>query len=156
MIIISPYSKQLISKKRNPKNYPYWKELTSAIKENEIIQIGVTGEEQIVKDFRKNLPLKQIEDLVRQCELWMSVDNFFPHLAHHIGKPGLVIFGVSYPNIYGYPENINILKDRKYLRKNQFDMYDSCLFNEDVFLKPNDIIVKIKTLLDKIREQIGK
>jgi hypothetical protein len=40
MIIISPYAKALLSKKQNPKNYPYWKELISQIKEP-IIQIGI-------------------------------------------------------------------------------------------------------------------
>ena len=49
MIIIQPYAKPLVNGKRNPKNYPYWKELISKIKEP-IIQIGVEGEEQLVDD----------------------------------------------------------------------------------------------------------
>jgi len=54
MIIISPYSKKLMSGKNNPKNYPYWKELIRLIKEP-IVQVGIEGEDQLVDDFRKAL-----------------------------------------------------------------------------------------------------
>ena len=76
MIIISPYSKALRNGKRNPKNYPYWQELIELIKEP-IVQIGIEGEEQLVPDFRKNLSLSELRELVNQCRTWISCDSFF-------------------------------------------------------------------------------
>lgn len=134
MILISPFTKK-------PKNYPYWKELVREL--DDVVQIGVDGEEQLVDDFRKNLPLKEIEKLVKKCDYWISVDSFLPHLAHHIKKPGVVIWALSDPEIFGYKENLNILKDRKYLRANQFYTWDKELVNEDAFLKPKEIIKQI-------------
>lgn len=151
MIIISPYSRKLRNGKRNAKDYPYWNELIKLINYDNIIQLGVDGETQLVKDFRKNLSLKEIKSLVIKCNFWISIDNFFPHLAHHVGKKGVVIWGYSDPNIFGYHDNLNLLKDRKYLRENQFDIWESCEFNPDVFLSPekiyNEIMLSEYTIL---------
>ena len=81
MIIISPYSKQLRSGKMNPKNYPYWKELIKLLSQENIIQVGITEEQKLVDDFRKNLSLDELLLLIKECKYWISVDNFFPHLA---------------------------------------------------------------------------
>lgn len=144
MIIISPYSKPLRNGKRNAKNYPHFSELIIRLlkEDKEIIQIGIEGEERFkgVKEFRKNLSLKEIENIIKECDYWISVDNFLPHLAHHVKKPGVVIWGVSDPNIFGYPENLNILKDRKNLRQRQFDIWEIIAFNPSVFLSPDQII----------------
>lgn len=148
MILISPFSRAMRDKKENPKNYPYWVELINLfLEENdreEIIQIGVSGEKQFVQDFRKDFPLKNIERLINQCEFWISVDNFFPHFCHHLGKKGVVIWGMSDPNIYGYTENLNILKDIKYLRKNQFDFWENYTFDKEVFLEAEKVFEIIK------------
>ena len=119
MIIISPYSKALLSGKQNPKNYPYWKELIEMIDEP-IIQIGIEGETQLVPDFRKNLPITELRKLIQECRTWISCDSFFQHLGWDEGKKGIVLWGVSDPLIYGHPENINLLADRKHLAENQF------------------------------------
>ena len=63
MIVISPYSKKLLNGSRNPKNYPYWKELIALIDEP-IVQVGVDGEEQLVDDFRKNLTIPELKALI--------------------------------------------------------------------------------------------
>jgi ADP-heptose:LPS heptosyltransferase len=139
MIIISPYSKQLRNGQNNPKNYPYWKELINLIDEP-IIQVGIEGEQQLIEDFRQNLSLNQLKDLILQCRTWISVDSFFQHFAWDIGKYGIVLWGQSDPNIFGHPENINLLKDRKYLREKQFWIWEQCDYNMDAFVKPNEII----------------
>lgn len=143
MIIVSPYSKKLRSGNANPKNYPYWKELISLIDQKNIIQVGVDGEDQLVPDFKKNLSIDDLLVMISNCKYWISVDNFFPHLAHHVKKSGVVIWGRSDPKIFGYPENLNILKNRMFLRPNQFDTWDSCVFDPNVFVKPHEIIKKI-------------
>lgn len=140
MIIISPYSQKLRNGKINPKNYPYWKELISLIDE-QIIQVGVTGEEQLVPDFRLNLSMNELKELVLECRTWISVDSFFQHFCWDLNKPGIVLFGQSDPNIFGHSENTNLLVDRKYLREKQFWLWEQADYNEECFVKP-EIVIK--------------
>lgn len=139
MIIIAPYAQKLRNGLNNPKNYPYWKELVSLIEEP-IIQVGVEGEEQLVDDFRKNLNLNELETLVLQSRTWISVDSFFQHFCWDLSKPGIVLWGQSDPLIFGHPENINLLKDRSYLREKQFWLWEQCDYKEDCFVKPKEVI----------------
>lgn len=139
MIIISPYSKKLRNGQENPKNYPWWPELVKLIDEP-IIQVGINGEKQLVDDFRKNLSLTELSDLIKECRTWISCDSFFQHLAWDLGKPGIVLWGQSDPLIFGHPENINLLKNRKYLRKKQFWWWEQCEYNADAFVKPAEVI----------------
>jgi hypothetical protein len=150
-IIISPYSQRLKDDKKNAKNYPYWNEVISSIKHNNhITQIGVSYETKLegVHDFKTNLNFKQLEELVRSSDIWMSVDNFFPHFCNSIGIRGIVIFSKSDPKIFGYPTNINLLKDRSYLRPDQFGLWNACEFDETAFLDPRVIIELISKLTD--------
>lgn len=139
MILIAPYSKPLRTGGNNPKNYPYWKELISLIKE-EIIQIGTDGEEQLVPEFRKNLPIGDLRYLIGECRTWISVDSFFQHLAWDCGKKGIVLFGPSDPLIFGHPENINLLEDRSYLREKQFWWWEQCEYRKEAFVKPAEVL----------------
>lgn len=139
MIIISPFAKKLVNGKENPKNYPHWKELIRLISE-EIVQVGIEGEEQLVPDFRKNLPISELRQLISQCRIWVGVDSFFQHLAWDCKKPGIVLWSVSDPLIYGHPENINLLKNRAYLAQNQFLWWDFTEYNADAFVKPAEVL----------------
>lgn len=137
MIIISPYAKRLRNGKDNPKNYPYWEEVVSLIGNKEhIVQIGIDGEKQLVDDFRKNLSLEQLAELVGECRTWVSIDSFFQHFCWNLGIPGVVLFGQSDPNIFGHPENINLLKDRSYLYPNQFLIWEQIPHRNDCFVDP--------------------
>jgi ADP-heptose:LPS heptosyltransferase len=141
MIIISPFAKPLRTGKENPKNYPYWEELIQKIpKSIQVIQIGVEGEKQLVEDFRKNLPISELVKLLTQCKTWIGVDSFFQHLAWHCEKKGIVLWSVSDPNIFGHPENINLLKSRDYLTTNQFLWWEATEHNPDAFVKPDEVI----------------
>jgi len=139
MIIISPFSKTLRNGKTNPKNYPYWKELIRLIDEP-IVQVGIDGEEQLVDDFRKNLSLDELEILVNQCRTWISCDSFFQHFAWDKQKYGIVLWSVSDPNIFGHPENINLLKDRKYLVQNQFLWWEHTEYDATKFVEPEVVL----------------
>ena len=139
MILIHPYAKPLRNGKTNPKNYPYWKQLISMINEP-IIQIGVEGEEQLVYDFRKNLPIPELRKLIQECRIWIGVDSFFQHLAWDCKKQGIVLWSVSDPLIYGHPENINLLKSRDYLAQNQFLWWDFTEYNADSFVLPEEVV----------------
>ena len=139
MIIISPYAKALISGKQNPKNYPYWEELIASINEP-IVQVGIAGEKQLVPDFRVSLPISELRKLLAECRTWISCDSFFQHLAWDEGKPGIVLWSVSDPLIFGHPQNINLLKDRSYLAKNQFLWWEYVEHQNDRFVKPKEVL----------------
>jgi len=139
MILISPYSKKLVNGKQNPKNYPYWKELIKLIDEP-IIQVGIDGEEQLVPEFCKNLPIARLKELIAECRTWIGCDSFFQHLAWDCKKPGIVLWSVSDPLIYGHSENINLLKSRDYLATNQFLWWDFTEYNLDAFVLPEEVV----------------
>jgi len=77
---------------------------------------------------------------LNDCATFVSVDNFFHHLAYLVGKPGVVVFSQSDPRIFGHDMHTNLLKDRKYLMPNQFVFWDSCKHNVDSFVDPSEII----------------
>lgn len=151
-IVISPFSnlKAMSDGRPHPKNMPisYWKEIISSLKlHHEIIQIGVTGEERLTDDCRFDLKIPRLVELIKEMDLFISVDNFFPHMVHHYHerykKRGIVIFSQSDPAIYSYIENANLLKDKKYLRKNQFWLWGQAEYNEDAFVHPEEVMKAI-------------
>ena len=148
-IIISPWSRALRNEKENPKNYPVakWEKLVQLLKEKEyhIIQIGLTGEMELqgVDELVFNKSLKELVSLLKECYTFVCVDNFFQHLAYVNNKPGFVIFGKSDPNIFGHKENVNILKDRKYLKALQFDIWERTEYSNDCFVEPEIIMERI-------------
>jgi hypothetical protein len=143
MIIISPWAQKLRNGENNPKNYPWWPELIKLIDEP-IVQVGIKGEEQLVDDFRTNLSLTDLKELILNCRTWISVDSFFQHYAWDLGKSGIVLWGQSDPKIFGHPENTNLLKDRKYLREKQFWWWEQCEYNPDAFVSPEEVLKHIR------------
>lgn len=139
MIIIAPWSRALRNGGLNPKNYPWWQELVTMISEP-IIQVGSPGEPQLTADVRVNLPISELKLLLKQCRTWISVDTFFQHLAWLENKPGIVLWGPSDPEIFGHPENINLMAGREYLVKNQFLMWEQQEYIADRFVKPQIVI----------------
>lgn len=149
MILISPYSRKLRNGKENPKNYPYWGELVKELATtDEIIQIGVEPELKLVPDCRFGLSLDEIAELVSECSVWISVDNFLQHLVNNrkIDKRGVVIWGISDPRLFGYKSNKNIFKNKKYFRPNQFGTWEQAEFKENVFVNPEEVLVAVGVL----------
>jgi ADP-heptose:LPS heptosyltransferase len=140
MILISPYAQRLKSGNINPKNYPYWKELIALIDEP-IVQVGIEGEEQLVPDFRKNLSIAALRQLINECKTWVSCDSFIQHLAWDEGKKGIVLWSVSDPLIFGHPENVNLLKSRDNLSLNQFLWWEYVPHRSEIFVEP-EIVAK--------------
>jgi len=145
-IVISPFSRKLRSGKENPKDFPYWKETVKILRErgDKIVQIGVEGEEDIGAEFfYKSLILESLKKLIDSADLWISVDNFMNHFGTWVGKKGIVIFGQSDPKIFGYDQNINLLKNEKYLRKDQFDIWEHAKYKEEAFVSVDELIKAI-------------
>jgi hypothetical protein len=143
MIIIAPFAQKLINGKENPKNYPFWEQLISLIDEP-IVQVGVSGETQLVEDHRKNLTISELKQLIQECRTWISVDSFFQHLAWDQGKKGVVLWSVSDPNIFGHPENENLLKSRESLAKNQFLWWEDVPFRKENGVDPRLVLESLK------------
>lgn len=142
-IIISPYSKKLREKDTpHPKNYPFWPELVQLLEGHEIIQVGVKGETELVPNCKFNLPTPELIDLCKDADTFISVENFFPHFVNYNfpDKRGIVIFSKSDPEIFGYPQNINYIKDKKYLRYDQFGPWEYTDFIKEAFPEPIEII----------------
>jgi ADP-heptose:LPS heptosyltransferase len=149
MILISPYSKKLRTGKTNPKNYPFWQILVGLVMANgrKIVQVGIEGEEPLVPDFRKNLSLPELRKLVRECDTWISCDSFLQHLGWDEKKEGIVLWGCSDPLIFGHSENVNLLKDRKYLAPNQFGWWEFVEHNPESFVDPQLVANAVEHLL---------
>ena len=143
MIIIAPYAQKLRTGGVNPKNYPHWEELIKLINEP-IVQVGITGEKQLVDNFCKGLSIDELCQLLVKCRTWIGVDSFFQHLAWREGKQGIVLWGPSDPLIYGHPENINLLKGREHLADNQFLWWEATEHSDDRFVKPQEILEHLK------------
>ena len=147
MIIIAPYAQKLRTGKLNPKNYPleHWKEVVNEIQKFEqVIQVGVEGEEQLVDMFVKNMSLPRLRELLQECRTWVGVDSFFQHLAWDEGKSGIVLWGPSDPLIFGHPENMNLLKDRSHLVENQFIWWEATEHSNDRFVEPQKVIEHLR------------
>jgi len=145
-IVIFPWARSMRTEsKPHPKNYPWWPELITKLQElgHEVIQAGVKDEVQLVDDFRQNLNITELRELLTSSDTWISVDTFGQHLAWDLGIKGIVIFSQSDPNIFGHPENINMLKSRAYLREKQFWLWEQAEFIEDAFVSPDEVIAKL-------------
>jgi len=155
MILISPYSKGLRNGKRNPKNYPWFSELVKVLqaKGHQVTQLGIGGEQPIGADKTEwDLSLDKLGELIEECDTWVSVDNFFHHYCASLAVKGVVIFGPSDPNIYGHDTNVNLLKDRKYLRQHAFGLWESLEYSEDRFVDP---MIVAKEVFKIVREKNG-
>lgn len=154
MILISPFAQKLRNGMPNPKSPPlgWWRTLIGLL-DAPVVQIGVTGEPQLVADFRQNLPLDRIREAVRGCRTWISPDSFLPHLAHHVGKRGVVIWSRSDPRIFGYEENQNVLKSLAYLRKNPFGVWEEETYIPDAFPHQAAVAAIVQEILRSLKRE---
>lgn len=147
-ILISPYSRALRSGAPNPKNYPYWNEVVSKLKEvgHQIIQLAYGTEPVIdgVSYTARYVTLAEAEQKIQECDVFISVDNWVHHYAHLIGKFGIVIWSRSDPSLFGYKDQVNLLKDRKYLRPRQFEWWEQDTYENEAFIDSNAIINAVK------------
>ena len=122
------------------KCYPYWDELAYILtnKGYHITQLGIGDQKRICAgignpniDYVWDKPLKEVEDVVRQVGDFVAIDNFLHHLAHQLGVRGAVIYGPSDPRLFGYSDQINIIKKYEYLRKDQLGFYRDYVWEHD-------------------------
>jgi len=151
-ILISAWSKKLRNGKPNPKNYPYWVEVVSGLKEkgHNVTQLlyAPNDEPKIIQcdNFIEYKSLIEAETIIQSCKIWISVDNWIHHYAFLIKKPGIVIWSRSNPKFFGYVEQINLLKDKKYLRPKQFEWWENDVYEKDAFIEPNAVINAVNSI----------
>lgn len=150
-ILISPYPAKLYNGKMSPKSYPYWPKLIQLLNKEgfEVIQIGIKGEDRIegVGQFITNFPFHKLRDLMNTCQTWIAVDNFWQHFVHcERLKRGIVLWGPSDPRLFGYPENINLLRGRDFLRPNQFQSWTEWEWNPNAFVYAENVIPEVYKL----------
>ena len=121
---------------QNPKSYPYWEEFLTLIPEHE------------VKEIKGILPEQEIIDLVNWADCVICIDSFLPHLIkyHNLKTKVICLWGKSDPLIFGYKENINLLKDRKNLRQDQFRWWTGVVCEPNDFVSPEVLSKTIKEL----------
>lgn len=150
-VIISAWSRQTPDGQPSPKNYPFWSEVVRLLRLKGIktVQVAVKGEKQIGADeVHFNVPLADISSLIDSHSTWISVDNFLPHLVNvHNKKKGVVIFSKSDPTIFGYSQNINMLKNKRFLRADQFGYWNSVSLDKESFVSPNEVVEAVIKLI---------
>ena len=155
-VIISPYSQKMRNGKQNPKNFPYWQRVVDLMNQQgyAVDQIGVGEEKKLdgIRNYYFDLRLPVLVERLRSgYDLIMSVDNFLPHFMNTLLIPVnfIVVFSKSDPNIFGYPQNTNVLKDRKYLRPDQFNIWEQCEYQEEAFISGEELFEIVKKTLTK-------
>lgn len=159
MILLSPWARNTTDGKPSPKNYPYWDEVVPSLVKTgvEVVQVSCSGEPSIGAPKRvDDLSLGAVEKMIRECKVWVSVDNFWHHMAWTLGKPGIAIFGSSDPVIFGHPENMNLLKDRRFLRTRQFGLWSQEKVNHEVFVGPAVVVNAVLLSLDRLKHATSK
>lgn len=143
MILIAPWGKST-TEGPCPKNYPYWPQVVQQLKSNrrQVHQVSCKGEPSVDGCDRRsdNLPIPELEELLRKCDTFISVDSMIQHLAWSIGEPGVVLFGLSDPEIFGHNIHINLLKGRRYLREQQFWLWSQVQAKPEAFVPPEQVV----------------
>ncbi len=150
-LILSLFSRKTSKGQDCAKNYPFTEGLVRLLKgqDHYLIQIGSEGEDDLnchKKLF--NLKFSALKGLLNDVDGFIGIDNFFPHFVNHYDKTksGIVIWSKSDPLVFGYGSNINLLKDKKYLRKNQFSYWDDEKLEPDSFVEPDIILNALNEL----------
>lgn len=141
-ILLSPFGKKLIEGGENAKTYPYAEALVGLLKQegHYIVQVGTRDEKQICDSFLANLPYKELCKVIQTYDTFIGVDSYLQHLAWFLNKPGIVLWGISDPNIFGHSIHHNLFRDRKYFRFNQFDSWEKVQPVPDSFIKPSEVL----------------
>ena len=142
-LLLAPFAARgpSLGGKPSPKDYPHAKELAELLEtEHDVIQMAGAEDVQVAKDVRRNLPHAQVVELIKWSDTGICVDSYLQHAFWEVGKPAIVLFGISDPVIFGHPENVNLLRDRNFLRPNQFDLYYTNEYKPEAFVSPEEVL----------------
>lgn len=143
MILFAPFAARSpsLNGQPSPKDYPWPKQLAEALeKDHALIQVGGGNDEQVCKDFRKNLSFNDLGKLILESRTGISADSYLQHCYWYHNRRAIVLFGISDDLIFGHPENLNLLVDRRFLRPKQYDLYYLDQYNPEAFVRPQDVL----------------
>jgi ADP-heptose:LPS heptosyltransferase len=142
MVLFAPFAAKAPSLKGqpSPKDYPWAKELATLLEKHNVVQVGGNGDEQLTPDFRRNLSFSDLGKLILESKTAITVDSYLQHYYWFLKRRAIVLWGISDPVIFGHPENINLLKDRKFLRPQQFDLYYTNQYCTESFVTPERVV----------------
>lgn len=143
MILFAPFAARSpsLNGQPSPKDYPFAKELAILLEnEHEVVQVGGNGDEQVCKDFRKNLSFGDLGKLILESRTGISVDSYLQHYYWFLNRGAIVLFGPSDPLIFSHDIHLNLLKDRSLLRPNQFDLYYTSDYKPEAFVSPQQVL----------------
>lgn len=148
-ILIQPFPARLPHREVHPKTYAFWPDLITLLKSGDYItyQLMVKDDEKLPCDnYIVDKSLKEIKDMLNDYDILICCDSFLQHLAWYSGYKGkcVVIFSQSDSRIFGHDCNWNILKDKKYLRPDQFGVWNHCKYTPDAFEYPDTIFKYIQ------------
>ncbi len=146
-ILFAPFAARApqLNGNRSPKDYPFAKELADLIiAKHKLIQVGGEGDEQLADDFRKNPSFDEVSQLISTSDTGICVDSYLQHHFWLLEKPAIVLWGISDPKIFGHQLHKNLLRDRSFLRHNQFDLYYANEHNPEAFVKPEEVLEALK------------
>lgn len=124
-------------------------------KKHTVIQVAGSDDMDVVGDTRggtyygeikRNLSFNEVGELIQKCDTAICVDSYLQHHMWYLNKKAIVLWSISDPLIFGHDLHINLLKDRNFLRPNQFDLYYSNQLNPDAFVRPDEVITALTTL----------
>lgn len=130
-ILVAPNTNRYEGKK-NAKEYPFWDEFYKLLEK----------ENAHVKVVEGKIPYKEIVDMVKWSDAVVTVDSFLPHLIefYKIPKKVIVLYGKSDVDLFGYPNHIALIKDRKNMRKDRYNWWKDEPYDPSVFVLPEEII----------------
>jgi ADP-heptose:LPS heptosyltransferase len=134
LVVYSRGVRPLRNGNHSAKEYPYWEELFKLLSvDYEVVEV--------VKE-----PLDKLEKLLKEAKHVICCDSFLQHFCWDIKVKAIVLWGTSDPLIFGHKENINLIKGRMYMRKNQFDTWESEPYNPDAFISPEKVMEVISQI----------
>lgn len=150
-ILLAPFARALRDNhdnRSNPKDYPWGKELAELLIKNghQVIQVGCTGEEQVTPEIILNPTFQELEAIIKDADTFIAVDSYLQHLCWFLNKKGIALWGQSDPRIFGHRFHINLLKDRKYLRPDPFNVWEARTVIPEAFVSPQEILEALSTL----------
>lgn len=132
-ILIHKGVKPLRNGNKNPREYPYWDELISLLKQDfNVIEI------------QDKTSLPELKKIILEADTWIGVESFFQHYCWSLGKSGFVLWGQGDPKIFGHKENTNLIKSYDNIREDKFLYWENVIYKEDVFINAQEVYKKIK------------
>ena len=152
-ILIHPSPARLENNQQSAKFFPisWWDKVITAFPKTTFYQIGTRGDEIVNNCITKfGLSEPEIIKLAKECDFVVATESFLPHLLHPYNIPCIVLFSRSDPEIFGYKENINLIKDRKYIREDIYGKWITCPVIPEAYIEPEILIKLLKKKKTKV------